>query len=765
MVKDQSVRALSGLGLGILVGLLLGTYAGWLAWIGDIYVGLLRMTVLPYITLALVKNFAKLGLAASGRFVRVGLLALLFLWSHVLVALVVLPICLPSQQQGGYFLPTAGLTQPTESFGKLLVPNNFFSALANDQVPAIVTLSIIFGLVLSQHRNRQPLIEQLETLTSLLVKTTAWIARLTPLGIFAIAASVVGKTQFEQLAKLSSYVVLYSAAAVFLGFVVLPCFIATMTRFRYRDILRVTREPAIIAFVSGKLMVVLPMIIENMKQLASESESEREAIAQKPSKTETALKSGEPTAEDDPSPHEASSEVGNPPRTPSTSRLTAELLCSTVYTFPHIGKLLSLLFIPFAAWFVGRPLPMSDLAILFGVGSASYFAGPLVAVPYLLEVFHLPEELFDLFLLVGIVGERFGDALGVMHVAAFGMLCFAIQDKHLTLGTWSLLKTGLGVTLLAICMVMGLQFALAFTVDSSETRNAKRTRQETISIAVSNRLLRQGTPNPDGLLPDESVLQRVRRRETIRIGYNAEKYPFAYFRSDGELVGFDVSMAHALANDLDVAVEFVPFNRDAIAEAISADHFDVVMSGVIGSFERIEQLTTSDAYLDIGMGLVARDTSSRSFSRLSNLRRRTRLRIGYVEINQPFMTAFASYLPNAEWVLLDRNEDFFSADSQTELDALLVNVEQGVFLVRERPNYDAIIVDQPRISLPLVYVLHHGDRDFQDFIDHWIRLKQDDGTVERLYNQWVLGKDPNDSQPRIGLLPKFIETIRNSSAR
>ena len=46
------------------VGLFLGEYAGALRFLGDAFIGLLQMTVLPYITLALIANIGKLAPSA-----------------------------------------------------------------------------------------------------------------------------------------------------------------------------------------------------------------------------------------------------------------------------------------------------------------------------------------------------------------------------------------------------------------------------------------------------------------------------------------------------------------------------------------------------------------------------------------------------------------------------------------------------------------------------------------------------------------------------
>ena len=61
-----------------------------------------------------------------------------------------------------------------------------------------------------------------------------------------------------------------------------------------------------------------------------------------------------------------------------------------------------------------------------------------------------------------------------------------------------------------------------------------------------------------------SVLDRVRDRGVLRVGYFEDSLPYVFVNGRGELVGFDVEMAAQLARDLGVRAELVPINRAVI---------------------------------------------------------------------------------------------------------------------------------------------------------------------------------------------------------
>ena len=54
------MKIIIGVAAGIAVGVFFGEMTAWLDVAGDVYVGLLQMTVLPYVTVSLISKVGKL---------------------------------------------------------------------------------------------------------------------------------------------------------------------------------------------------------------------------------------------------------------------------------------------------------------------------------------------------------------------------------------------------------------------------------------------------------------------------------------------------------------------------------------------------------------------------------------------------------------------------------------------------------------------------------------------------------------------------------
>ncbi len=700
-----------GLLSGIACGLFFGEFCAPLKLIGDAFVGLLRMTVLPYIAVSLIANLGRLTFAETRRLAWIGGVTLTVLWLSALVTVFFLPVAFPDWNSGSFF-STALIEQPVETnLLAYFIPANIFEALSANQVPAIVVFCIASGLALATIKDRGQLISQLDVLARVLLQVSMFITRLAPLGIFAIAASTAGTVSLSEVVLLQTYLLTYTIGAIFLGFIVLPMLVTLTTPLTYRQVFRVAREPMLTAFATGKLIIVLPMLIQNTERLFEELEAKADE-------------------------HD----------TPAI-----DVLYATAYPFPHVGKLLSLLFIPFAAWFIGDAMHWEEYPAFLSSGVFAYFGGPIIAIPFLLDQMHLPHDMFQLFLLSGVYGERIGDAVGAMHLTTFTLIA-ALGFRGIVRIQWTQIIKNFAYAALAGAVMLGAARAwLDHSVGQAEDKNEILARMRLIEQPVESVVLREPAANPDPLAANETLLQRIRRRGIIRIGFNEDKVPFAFFSGRDGLVGYDINMAHALARDLGVKIEFVRFERATLKQQLDNDHFDLVMSGLVGTLERSEVMQHTRSYLDVNLALVVPDYRARSFKTLDSIRSIDSLRIGFVDLSRVFVDRLQEAIPDAELVEINNNGDYFTGKTQP-LDALLVSAESGSAFTLTYPDYEVVVPSDLRVKLPLFYVIGGQDAQMRDFLEHWITLRKKDGTAAEYYDHWVLGKTRQSNPPRWSII-------------
>jgi Na+/H+-dicarboxylate symporter len=115
---------------GVASGLFFGEYCRSLSILGNAYIGLLQMTVLPYIVFSLIGNIGRLSIGESKRLAVVSLCVLALLWAVGAVIVMAVPFALPKWDTGSFF--STSLIDPVKEvdFLQLFIPSNPFQSLA-----------------------------------------------------------------------------------------------------------------------------------------------------------------------------------------------------------------------------------------------------------------------------------------------------------------------------------------------------------------------------------------------------------------------------------------------------------------------------------------------------------------------------------------------------------------------------------------------------------------------------------------------------------
>lgn len=112
----------------------------------------------------------------------------------------------------------------------------------------------------------------------------------------------------------------------------------------------------------------------------------------------------------------------------------------------------------------------------------------------------------------------------------------------------------------------------------------------------------------------------LRSAGVLRVGTEGVYAPFSYHdAATGQLVGYDVDVANAVADKLGVRVEFVETPWDSIFAALEANRFDVVANEVTITPERQAKYDLSEPY-SVGEGVIVTRAGDDSITSLADLK-------------------------------------------------------------------------------------------------------------------------------------------------
>jgi len=712
-----STKILIGMGLGILSGVFFGEEVAFLKVPGDAFILLLQMTVLPYIMVSLISGLGSLSLQQAAALARKCGLVLLLLWAIGLLMVLVMPLAFPKWEMASYFSTSLIEKRPASNFLGLYIPSNLFYSLSNNVVPAVVVFSLALGAALIGLQDKEVLLKTLSTLAASLGRITNFLIGFAPIGVFAIIASATGTMSFADLERLQVYMLTYAAVSLLLTFWILPALVASLTPLTYQDLVGPARAALITAFATGNIFVVLPVLAERSKELLRKLESGAEE-----------------------------------------SDANVDVIISTSFSFPNLGKILTLSFVLFAGWFANSAVPVSKYPTFTLTGLFTFFGDPNVAIPFLLDMLRIPTDTYRFFLVVdNLVGARFGTLLAAMYTLVLAVLGAAAVSGLLKIRWPSLLR----FAAVSAALVFGAVGATRLFFEKVVGHEYQQYRQF-IAMDLSHTyppatVYRSSLPQPVTRVAQKGRMQEIHDRGYLRIGYFKDALPFAFANQEGKLVGFDVELAHTFAQAMKVRLEMVLIEREAAAAMLNAGYVDMIMSGVAVTIEKAQEVAFSASYMEQTLAFVVKDYRREDFSSRDKVKSLKKLKLGAPNVPY-YIDKVRSYLPQAEVVVLNSPREFF-AGKEGDLDALVYSAEAGSAWSLVYPAYTVAVPDPDVLAVPTACAMARGEREMVDFANTWIDLKKKDETIAALYDYWILGRNAAEKAPRWSVIRNVLHLV------
>jgi Na+/H+-dicarboxylate symporter len=715
---SSSTKILIGLLLGVFFGIFLGEHASVFKIVADGFVRLLQMTVLPYITLSIITS---LGALSYDQVKTLGLRAgtvLIGLWCLALVFTFLIPLAFPTLETASFFSAALVERRPPFNFVDLFIPSNPFYALSNNVVPAVVLFSVFVGVALIGVDRKQTALDVFGVAKDALSRATKFVVSLTPYGIFAIAAHTAGTLNLEQIARIQVYLITYVLVAVLVALWVLPGLVSALTPFSYKEVFGPTRDALITAFMAADLFIVLPILIQACKELL-----ERHRLVDE------------------------------------TTRTLPDVIVPTSFNFPHTGKLLSISFILFAGWFADAAVPFAQYPRLALTGLLTFFGSLSAAVPFLLDLFRIPADTFQLFLATGVVNSRFGALLAAVHTVTVALLGSAAIVGSLRFSAARIARYLVITLVLSAVTIGGLRVLFVTMMKPTFAGEEMVYSMRPLLTHQDARLVKQADLSDLTVKPGASLLDTIKTRGMVRVGIFTDRLPFVFLNRERRLVGFDVEMAQLLARDLGVKVEFVEMEElVALSRLLATGGIDLAMTGIPITPERAAGMLFSDPYLDETFAFVVKDHLREEFSSWANIRDLGDFPVAIPDLPY-FIDRVKARAPALKLQVVDSFNKIEEGLQKETFDAVALAAERGSVLTLLNPKYTVVVPEPGIVKIPLAYPVAGRDPSWGYFLNTWIELKRRDGTIDALYGHWILGKQTGKRRPRWSIMRNVLHWV------
>ena len=273
----NQIAIVVGLSAGLVFGLLaaatgsptLMSLAEGIAPVGQAFVNLVRMVVIPLVASTIFTGVASLG--DPRRLGKLGGTTLAFFFGTTLIAIVIgmvtmktalaiAPVTIQSVPDGQAAQELPGAVD----FFLGLIPSNPFEIAASGALLPLIVFMVLFGAAAGSipEQYRTPLMSLAEAVTVTLVKLVRWILWTAPVGVFALAAPMTAASGWELLKSLGVFVLAVTVGlAIFVAAVYMPAAIF-VGRISGRRFIKGCVEPVVIAAGATSSAAALPAMLE-----------------------------------------------------------------------------------------------------------------------------------------------------------------------------------------------------------------------------------------------------------------------------------------------------------------------------------------------------------------------------------------------------------------------------------------------------------------------------------------------------------------------
>lgn len=109
---------------------------------------------------------------------------------------------------------------------------------------------------------------------------------------------------------------------------------------------------------------------------------------------------------------------------------------------------------------------------------------------------------------------------------------------------------------------------------------------------------------------DDATTKTAAPDDVLRIGTEGAYAPFNYTNADGTLGGFDVDLANAICEDMQVTCEITAQDWDGIIPGLKAGKYDAIVAAMSVTPERAQQVSFTDSYFSNTLVFLAKQDSN-----------------------------------------------------------------------------------------------------------------------------------------------------------
>lgn len=232
----------------------------------------------------------------------------------------------------------------------------------------------------------------------------------------------------------------------------------------------------------------------------------------------------------------------------------------------------------------------------------------------------------------------------------------------------------------------------------------------------------------------KSTLELVKERGVLRVATAPGYFPFEMIDKDGKIIGFDIDMARAIAQELGVKLEVIPFEWAGIIPALTTGKADLIIAGMTITPQRAEKVSFTIPYFRTGQAMIVnkKHKGVKSWADMD----KEGMKIG-VNLGQTGDFAAEKFFKKAQIVKFQGSENLALAVATGKVDAG-IHDQPWILITAKKHSGTMYALPEPQTVEDLGIALPHGDTEFKNWLDAFLKDFLNSPKYKELYNYWFI---------------------------
>ena len=284
LLKNLGLWIIIAMIIGIIVGAVMGPDATMFKPLGDLFIQLIKMLVVPLVLVSIISGAAALGETKSAGLVGGVSIAYMLLTTliSIIVALFLAVVFKPGAHVGaegmaainaaGQAVAEQSEAPTTAGFWETIIsmiPANPIEALTTGNILQIIVFGLFLGFGISTlaSERRHKVVNGLNAILDALIWCIGKVMLVAPFGVFGLIADATGTFGFDILLQVANVLWIDLLAVLIIGLGLYPLTVALFSRVKLKDYFKAMIKPQVVSFSTASSLATLPVNMDACDQM------------------------------------------------------------------------------------------------------------------------------------------------------------------------------------------------------------------------------------------------------------------------------------------------------------------------------------------------------------------------------------------------------------------------------------------------------------------------------------------------------------------